>query len=133
MCVSLQPSLHIIQRRRTSRVQSAICHEVSWICAVAKPTKSSSRVIFLVLVVNPSCPHCPTLSLCWTFIHDASVLRGSSSSRFSKYLLPKRSIPIRVPRLVSPIASQHHPFHVFSLPGIPMNCRTRSRVSRRRR
>lgn len=34
-------------------------------------------------------------------------VRGSSSSKFSKYLLPYLSLPIKVPTLVSPASCQH--------------------------
>ena len=37
---------------------------------------------------------------------DLSLLRGSSSSRFSKYLLPYLSMPISVPALVSPVSCE---------------------------
>lgn len=40
-----------------------------------------------------------------TASHHLGHLRGSSSPKFSKYLLPKRSVPIRVPALVSPVSS----------------------------
>lgn len=72
------------------------------------------RVIFLVGVIDPSCTHCKSsvaryrvrVAVVTVMLHkEVTVLsvRGNSSSRFSKYLLPYRSDPIYVPALVSPM------------------------------
>lgn len=63
-------------------------------------------VVFMLLELNPACSD-------WTGLAISAyppryiprrriVLRGSSSFMFSKYLLPYRSAPMKVPALVSP-------------------------------
>jgi hypothetical protein len=40
-------------------------------------------------------------------VGDCDFLQGSSSARFSKYLLPYLSTPIKAPAFVSPVPGQH--------------------------
>lgn len=70
------------------------------------PRGGDVRIEFVVLVVHPARSHCSdqyTIS----FIPGKISLRGSSSSKFSKYLLPYLSMAMKVPALVSPAARQH--------------------------
>jgi hypothetical protein len=89
--------------------------------------RGSIRVELLVLIVYPSCPHCSFVSM-WTVIESLiASLHGSSSARFSKYLLPYRSVAIKVPALVSPM-----PFISQSAAGklysyfVPIYCKERT-------
>lgn len=107
---------------RPVHVTSAIVH-ISCLFAY-------SRLVFGVLVVDPSCADCPRLSgqlfKRWFLVN----IRGSSSSMFSKYLLPYLSMPIKVPRLVSPVQglSLQSMLPSFYYP-IPMFYVAESRVS----
>jgi hypothetical protein len=61
------------------------------------------RIKFLVFIVNPSCPHYRWISMNALERRAFGRSQGNSSARFSKYLLPYRSVAIKVPALVSPI------------------------------
>jgi hypothetical protein len=62
----------------------------------------------VVLVVNPPRPHCTKVNGTLRYF-SSTRLRGSSSARFSKNLLPYLSWPIKVPALVSPAPRQRMP------------------------
>lgn len=76
-------------------------------CVISAETCGNLRIVFLVLVVYPASSHCDKVRpLFLPVVTRSSILRGSSSSRFSKNLLPYLSVPIKVPALVSPALYQ---------------------------
>lgn len=79
-------------------------------------SRGYSRVVFLVLVVHPPRPHYAIVSIdCSDTVVNVYNSHGSSSARFSKYLLPYRSWPINVPALVSPAHCEHYNLGKFNL------------------
>ena len=108
----------------------SICDLSCAVCQHQDSKKSSQRepirIKILVLVVYPSRPH-------YCFVNTGTVekrtiasLHGSSSARFSKYLLPYRSVAIRVPALVSPTPSINSYSTKIVPEHIPMYCRKRT-------
>jgi hypothetical protein len=92
--------------RRAIQAQSGSYHDIS--CASCTVHAFNIRIELMVLVVYPTSPHYDRINLPLCLISNVPNLRGNSSSRFSKNLLPYLSMPINVPALVSPVSCQPH-------------------------
>jgi hypothetical protein len=116
--------------KRAIRAQSGSYHNISCGSCMGYAFQHTDRTRGLCSLPNEFSLQWHQHQTCFP-ASNVSSLRGSSSSRFSKNLLPYLSMPIKVPALVSPALCQHsNAFPAISLSCVPICYVPDCRVSR---
>lgn len=118
--LSTMYEIHACQPGSMCDLLWAACQRSVW--GVWLRMRGDIRIEFFVFVVYPSCSHCWPVRSGIVCGSSRPVLRGNSSARFSKYLLPYRSVAIKVPALVSPIQRFSNHIIAKDYGHVPMYC-----------